>query len=53
MTLKNKNAVALVVHLNNTAINSLRNAGYKPTKDTFAKFANKVNELITLFQFKT
>ena len=53
MTLKDKNMVAVLVYLNNTAINVLRNAGYKPIKDTFAKFANKVNELYKLFQFKT
>jgi len=26
--------------------------GYKPVKDTFAKIANKVNELYSLFQKK-
>ena len=51
MTLKDKNTVALVVYLNNIAINTLKQAGYKPVKDTFAKFANKVNELVSLFEF--
>lgn len=51
MTLRDKNTVAVLAYLNNTALNILRAAGYKPVKDTFAKFANKVNELIKLFQF--
>ena len=45
MTPRDKNTVSVVVCLNNTALNILRLAGYKPVKDTFAKFANKVNEL--------
>jgi predicted transposase YbfD/YdcC len=49
-TIKDKNMVSLLVYLNNIALNVLKAAGYKPTKDTFAKFANKVNELNTLFQ---
>jgi len=52
MTLKDKNTVAVLVYPNNAAINILRNAGYKPVKDTFAKFANKVNELYKLFQIR-
>jgi predicted transposase YbfD/YdcC len=50
MTLHSKNSVALLVYLNNTAINTLKAQGFKPVKDTFAKFANKVNELIKLFK---
>ena len=50
MTLRDKNTVAVLVCLNNAAINLLRQAGYKPIKNTFAKFANKVNELHKLFQ---
>jgi predicted transposase YbfD/YdcC len=50
MTLKDKNSVALLVYLNNLALNTLKQAGYKPLKDTFAKFANKVNELVKLFK---
>ncbi|MEQ1530858.1 MAG: ISAs1 family transposase [Methylococcales bacterium] len=46
---KNKDMVTLMVYLNNLALNILRTAGYKPVRDTFAKFANKVNELYTLF----
>jgi len=50
MSLKDKNMVSLLVYMNNIAINTLTAAGYKPTKDTFAKFANKVKELINLFK---
>ena len=49
MTLKSTNTIALMVYLNNIAINTLRQAGYKPVKNTFAKFTNKVKELIILF----
>lgn len=50
MTLRDQKKVALLVYLNNAAMNLLRTAGYSPVKDTFAKFANKVNELHKLFQ---
>ncbi len=50
MTPNNKNTVALLVYLNNIAINTLKASGFKPIKNTFAKFANKVNELIKLFK---
>ena len=50
MTLRDKNTVSIVAYLNNTAHNVLRAAGYKNSKDTHAKFANKVKELIKLFQ---
>lgn len=53
MTPRDKNTVSVVVCLNNTALNLLRLAGYKPVKDTFAKFANKVNELYNLFESRT
>lgn len=36
--------------LNSLILNVIRMAGLKPNKDTFAKFTNKVNELIKLFQ---
>lgn len=49
MTLQLKNTVALLAYLNNAALNFLRLAGHKPTKDTFAKFTNKVKELYKLF----
>jgi Transposase DDE domain len=49
-TIKDKNAVAVLVYLNNVSLNMLRNAGFKPVKDTFAKFTNKVNELYKLFK---
>lgn len=50
MTLRDKNMVSVLAYLNNTALNLLRMAGHKPIKDTFAKFANKVNELHKLFR---
>ena len=53
MTIRNKNEVAVLVYLNNAALNILRLAGFKPIKDTFAKFANKVNELYKLFQYQS
>ncbi len=49
MTLRNAQNAAILAFLNNAAYNLLRKAGYKPTKDTLAKFANKVYELIKLF----
>ncbi len=52
MTIINNNAATVVAFLNTTAINLLRLAGHKPVKDSFAKFANKVNELYYLFTFK-
>lgn len=52
MTIRDCNTVAVLVCLNNTAINILRVAGRKPIKDTFAKIANKVNELYKLFQYE-
>jgi predicted transposase YbfD/YdcC len=51
MTITNTNAATVVAFLNTTALNLLQLAGYKPIKDTFAKFANKVNELYNLFAF--
>ena len=50
MTPRDSNTVAVMVYLNNAALNILRLAGHKPLKDTFAKIANKVNELYKLFQ---
>jgi predicted transposase YbfD/YdcC len=50
MTLRDANSVAVLVYLNNAALNLLRMTGQKPTKDTFAKITNKVNELHKLFQ---
>lgn len=50
MTLKDSNCVAILAYINNAALNILRMQGYKPIKDTFAKFANKVNELNKLFK---
>lgn len=49
MSVHNHNSVAIIAYLNNMALNVLKKAGYKPIKDTFAKFANKVNELDKLF----
>jgi hypothetical protein len=53
MTLLDKNMVSLLVYMNNIALNVLKMAGYKPIRDTFAKFANKVKELINLFEIDT
>lgn len=50
MTIRTPSKVPLLVYLNNAALNMLRTAGYRPNKDTFAKFANKVHELHKLFQ---
>jgi predicted transposase YbfD/YdcC len=50
MTITKPSEAAILAFLNNTAYNVLRQAGYKPTKDTLAKFSNKVNELIHLFK---
>ena len=49
MTAHTHNSVAIIAYLNNMALNTLRCKGFKPIKDTFAKFANKVNELRKLF----
>lgn len=49
MAITHPRAATLVAFLNTTALNLLRLAGYKPVKDTFALFANKVNELHKLF----
>jgi predicted transposase YbfD/YdcC len=50
MTLKDKNAVTILVYLNNLSINILKANNLKPSKDTYAKIANKVNELVKLFK---
>lgn len=49
MTLRTTNTVAVLVCLNSAALNILQLAGHKPIKDTFAKIANKINELHKLF----
>lgn len=49
MSFKQPKSAAILAYLNNVAINILWNAGLKPTKDTFAKISNKVNELFKLF----
>jgi predicted transposase YbfD/YdcC len=49
MTLKNKNAVTILVALNNLSLNLLKANGLKPIKDTYAKIANKVYELAKFF----
>jgi len=50
MDLREPKTVAILAYLNNAAINVLHRAQLKPTKDTFAKIANKVNELYKLFE---
>lgn len=52
MSIVEPSTAAILVHLNNAAFNLLKINGYKPVKDTFAKIANKVNELYRLFQKK-
>ena len=49
MTLTDPGMATILAYLNNVAINILARAGRKPSKDTFAKISNKVNELIKLF----
>jgi len=49
MSLRQPHAAAILAYLNNVAVNILGQAGLKPTKDTFAKISNKVNELFKLF----
>ena len=49
MSLREPKTAAILAYLNNVAINVLRKKGLKPTKDTFAKISNKVNELFKLF----
>lgn len=49
MSVRADGAATLVAHLNSVVINVLNINGLKPTKDTFAKFANKVKELHKLF----
>lgn len=49
MSLRQPKAAAILAYFNNIAINVLQSAGLKPTKDTFAKISNKVNELFKLF----
>ena len=53
MTIHNHNIVAIVAYLNNMALNAVRMAGYKPTKDTFAKLANKVKQLAKVLNINT
>ena len=50
MSIKDPSTAAILAYLNNITINILYTAGLKPVRDTFAKFANKVNELNKLFQ---
>ncbi len=49
MAITDPNAATVIAFLNTTALNLLQLAGFKPIKDSFAKFANKVNELYNLF----
>ncbi len=49
-TLRKHSQVSLLIQLNNVIVNTLTINGYKVIKNTFAKFANKVNELAKLFQ---
>ncbi len=51
ITINQHNSATNIGMLNSLILNVLRMAGLKPNKDTFARFANKVNELIKLFQY--
>lgn len=53
MTISQPQMATIVGCFNTVVLNILRLAGYKPTKNTFAIFTNKVKELINLFQKKT
>lgn len=49
MTIQRPDLAAILGMLNSTALNVLRSAGHKPTKDNLAKFSNKVEVLYKLF----
>lgn len=49
MSIKKTKSAAILAYFNNVAVNILNKAGLKPTKDTFAKISNKINELFKLF----
>lgn len=51
MSLRTPHTATILAYLNNAAFNLLQSQGIKPTKDNFAKFSNKVNELYKLFKF--
>lgn len=48
MTIVHKSASALVAALNNLAMNQIRKAGAKPSKDFFSRITNNVNELFNI-----
>lgn len=50
MSLTHPKSATILAYLNNVAVNILAHAGRRPTKDTFAKISNKVNELVKLFR---
>lgn len=53
MKIKQANMATMISYFNTIALNLLRLHGYKPIKDTFAIFTNKVKELNSLFRFST
>ena len=53
MPIHNPHDASVVAVFNTVALNILRIAGYKPSKDTFALFANKVKKLYNLLHFET
>jgi predicted transposase YbfD/YdcC len=53
MTMNDKKTVEMTVYLNNVALNILKMSNLKPTKNTFALLANKVDKLYLLFKNKT
>jgi predicted transposase YbfD/YdcC len=53
MSINNHNSVAIIAYLNNMALNTIRKAGLEPTKDTFARITNKVNQLAKMLNIST
>ena len=48
MTICGPEVSALIAALNNIALNQIRNAGYKPSKDFFTRITNNVKELFKI-----
>jgi Transposase DDE domain len=51
MSITHPRMATIVAFFNTIALNLIRSKGYKPVKDTFVIFTNKVKELYDLFQF--
>lgn len=50
MTIKQPHMATVVACFNTVVLNVIRMAGFKPTKGFFAKYTNKVKDLINLFE---